>query len=40
MLRPDSSPQPRTVSDIELGVSALALLIVVVLTVIVVPALT
>lgn len=39
MLRPDSSPQPRTVSDTELGVAALALLIVVVLTVLVVPAL-
>ncbi len=38
MLRPDSSPQPRTVSDIELGLAALMLLVVVVLTVIVVPA--
>jgi hypothetical protein len=39
MLRPDSSPQPRTVSDTELGVAALVLLVAVLLTVIVVPAL-
>ena len=37
MLRPDSSHAPRTVSDTELGVAALLLLIAVVLTVIVVP---
>jgi hypothetical protein len=38
MLRPDSSSQPRTVSDVELGLAALMLLVVVVLTAIVVPA--
>ena len=39
MLRPDSSRQPRTVSDTELGVAALLLLVVIVLTAVVVPGL-
>jgi hypothetical protein len=40
MLRPQSGPQPAAVSDRELGIAALLLLITVVLTALVVPALT
>ena len=39
MLRPDSRQQPNTVSDRELGIAALLLLVAVVLTALVVPAL-
>lgn len=39
MLRPDSRPQPRTISDHELGIASLLLLVAVVLTALVVPAL-
>jgi hypothetical protein len=39
MLRPQRRPQPATVSDRELGVAALILLVAVVLTALVVPGL-
>jgi hypothetical protein len=39
MLRPESGPQPAAISDRELGVAALLLLVAVVLTALVVPAL-
>jgi hypothetical protein len=39
MLRPDSSHQPRTVSDTELGLAAFLLLVVMVLTALIVPVL-
>lgn len=39
MLRPGSRQQPRTVSDHELGIAALLLLVAIVLTALVVPAL-
>ena len=37
MLRPDSHPQPAAVSDRELGIAALLLLVAVVLIALVVP---
>lgn len=39
MLRPEPSPRPTTVSDTELGIAALLLLVAVVLTALVVPVL-
>jgi len=39
MLRQEPTPQPSTISDRELGIAAMMLLLVVVLTALVVPAL-